>query len=283
MVCGVRAEILSTEGDGEEIDESEEGAEDGEERDDIEQLGLLVPNVELSTGSTPQYLPGNAPSQFAQTLVTRLRNLLLSTRVVRSRDLRILYAPPAIGEETESAPRKVAKAHWTLYIDTLFISLDGPGSAFDAAFVAILAALKNTKLPRAYWDEEAECVLCEDDPAQVQRLNLRGLPVPCSFGVLEGEERDDIVTGEEEESQKGWILSDPDAFEDSVCVEGICIVVDGSAAKGVKKGVNSDVLRKIEKSGGGSAGLVDREAVKMLVGRSLERWEEVRGVLERAG
>lgn len=92
-----------------------------------------------------------------------------------------------------------------------------------------------------------------------------------------------MVAGEGDEKHKGWILSDPDAFEESVCAEGICIVVDGSAAKGVKKGVNKDVVRKIEKSGGGSAGLVDRETVKTLVTRSLQRWEEVRDVLERAG
>ena len=59
--------------EGEVADEEEE---EGGHADEAESLGLLVPNVELSTGSTPAHIPGNAPSAAAQTLITRLRSLL---------------------------------------------------------------------------------------------------------------------------------------------------------------------------------------------------------------
>ncbi|KAF2017457.1 ribosomal protein S5 domain 2-like protein [Aaosphaeria arxii CBS 175.79] len=268
VVCGVRAEILKEEDiPGGRTFASTEEEDENEDEDDTEELStlrLLVPNVELSTGSTPQHIPGNAPSTFAQTLVTRLRNTLLSTRLVRASDLRIAYTPSSAGSDSESEPPQV-KAYWVLYIDTLFISIDG--SAFDAAFLAILAALRNTRIPRAYYDEEFEAVLCDDDPKSARVLRLRGLPVPSTFAVFEGRDEDGDAEGKLE-----WILSDPDAFEESVCKESVCVVVDCSAAgaSASRKGsTDGAVVRKIEKSGGT---VVGREDMKVLVGRSAERW-----------
>lgn len=280
MVCGVRGEILLAEGEGEELNEQENESDE----DAVQKLGLLVPNVELSTGSTPQHLPGNAPSQLAQTMVSRLRNLLLSTRIVRASDLRILHDQRDFMADDDSPRRTLIKAHWTLYIDTLFISLDGTHSAFDAAFLAILAALQNTKLPRAYYDEDAETILCDENVALAREIKLHALPVPSSFGVLESssDEDDDNaarVVASSNDDKHGWILSDPDAFEESVCAESICIVVDASQGASAK----GDVVRRIEKSGGGKAGLVDRDVIKTLVKRSVERWQVWKDVLGRAG
>jgi exosome complex component RRP43 len=232
--------------------EDEDG---GNDRQEIEDLRLLVPNVELSTGSTPNLLPGNAPSTFAQTLVTRIRNLLLGTSLLRARDLRILYTPPSGPEDQDERPETQVKGYWVLYIDTLFISLDG--NAFDAAWLAILAALRDTKLPKAYFDEELETILCSDSPSDAVPISLRGLPVPSTFAVFEGR-------GEEDgDGEDGLVLNDPDAFEESVCRESVCVAVDKSKGR-----VD---LRKVEKSGGG---VVDREILKSLVKRAGERWDE---------
>ncbi|KAF2116925.1 ribosomal protein S5 domain 2-type protein [Lophiotrema nucula] len=267
VVCGVRAEILSSETGGQEISGQEDEKEDeGDEDDDtgeIESLKLLVPNIELATGSSPQHLPGQAPSAFAQTLVTRLRSLLLSSRIVRLEDLRILYTPPSNPDESHSdeEQRREVKGHWTLYIDTMFLSLDG--NAFDAAWLAILAALRDTLLPHAFWDEELETILCSDDPADAHKLRLRGLPVPSTYAVFEGKSED------EEDGGVDWVLSDPDAFEESVCRETVCVVVDRS------EGGMEGRLRRIEKCGGG---VVDRGVMKTLVERSTQRsgvWEKV--------
>ncbi|KAF2131054.1 exoribonuclease family protein [Dothidotthia symphoricarpi CBS 119687] len=266
VVCGVRAEILK-EADipgGHEFSPqpTAEGT-DEDDREEVDTLRLVVPNVELSTGSTPQHIPGNAPTSYAQTLITRIRSLLLSTRLLRASDLRILYTPSTNPEDASEDAETQLKGYWVLYLDVFFISIDG--NAFDAAWISILAALRDTLLPHAYFDEEFEGLLCSDDPVEARRLQLRGLPVPSTFAVFEGRKEDG---GEEVD----WVLSDPDAFEEGVCQENVCVVVD--CAEG-KKGTKDAVLRRVEKSGGG---VVEREAMKGLVKRAIDRW----GVVEAA-
>ncbi|KAH6618661.1 exoribonuclease family protein [Boeremia exigua] len=261
VVCGVRAEILreeDTPGTSSPAAVNDADGNDNEdtEGDEIESLRLLVPNVELSTGSTPAHIPGNAPSTFAQSLITRIRSLLHSTRLLRPRDLRITYTPTTNPEDPEAAPETQLKGYWVLYLDVFFISIDG--AAFDAAWLSILAALKNTKLPRAFFDEEFEGILCSDDPAEAAALNLRGLPVPSSFAVFEGKGDGD---GEQGDS---WVLSDPDAFEEGVCRETVTVTVDRGT------------IRRVEKSGGG---VVGRETMKALVKRATERWSVVEGAV----
>lgn len=265
VVCGVRAEMLREEDTPSTsapaavtasgfLDDEEEG--EGE-ADEVETLGLLVPNVELSTGSTPTHIPGNAPSAAQQSLITRLRSLLHATRLVRASDLRITHTPTTNAEDPDAAPQTVVKGYWVLYLDVFFISIDG--GAFDAAWLAVLAALGNTRLPRAFWDEEFEGVLCDDDVEQASRLHLRGLPVACSFAVFEGR-------GEGEGEEGGqWVLSDPDAFEEGVCKEVVTLTVDEGC------------IRRVEKRGGG---VVGRGVMKGLVERAGGRWGVVRGVLE---
>lgn len=258
VVCGVRAEILNADDIPGTHDSSTSSQLDDDSNDDISSLRLVVPNVELSTGSTPAHIPGNAPSTLAQSLITRLRSLLLSSRILSASDLRISYTPTTNPEDADEAPVEEVKGYWVLYIDVFFISIDG--SAFDGAWLSILAALRDTKLPRAWFDEEFEGILCSDDPSEAKGLSLRCLPVPATFAVFEGR-------GEEGEVLQ-WTLSDPDAFEEAVCDESVCVVVD----EGGK------VVRRIEKSGGGIAG---REEMKGLVRRAGERWREVDGALRR--
>lgn len=274
-MCGVRAEILreedvpgtgsygtkSTEGQDDD-DMDDEAEEDEDDAEEIADLRLLVPNLELSTGSTPLNLPGNAPSSTAQTLITRLHTLLLATRLLRAADLRITHTPSVNAEDPDAAPVREVKGYWVLYIDIFFISLDG--NAFDAAWLVILAALRGTQLPRAFWDEELEMILCDDDVALARKLKLRGLPVPSTFAVFEGK-----AEGEDEgEGERNWVLSDPDAFEEAVCREIVTVVVD-----------QGGVVRKIEKSGGG---VVGREVMRDCVERSMERWGVWEEVLRKA-
>lgn len=264
VVCGVRAEILNeqdTPGTSSPAAVNANGDVDGAddediESDEVEALRLLVPNVELSTGSTPSHIPGNAPSTFAQSLITRIRTLLHSTRLLRSRDLRIMYTPATNSEDPDAAPETELKGYWVLYLDVFFISIDG--AAFDAAWLAILAALRNTRLPHAFFDEEYEGILCSDNPAEASSLTLRGLPVPCSFAVFEGKGEGDGEKGQD------WVLSDPDAFEEGVCRETVTVTVDRG------------VIRRVEKSGGG---VVGRETMKGLVKRATERWSVVEGAV----
>jgi len=271
VVCGVRAEILKEadipgtyEYPGETAGrESQQEEDDGEE---VEGLRLLVPNVELSTGSTPSHIPGNAPSTYAQTLITRIRSLLHSTRLVCASNLRILYKPSTNPEDPDTEAETQLKGYWVLYLDVFFISIDG--NAFDAAWISVLAALRDTLLPYAYFDEDYEGILCSDDPKEAHRLTLRGLPVPSTYAVFEGRRED-----EDEDDEVDWVLSDPDAFEEGVCRETVTVVVD---CVGGKKGTRDLVIRRVEKSGGG---VVGREMMASLVKKSIDRWGAIEKVV----
>ncbi|KAI4911100.1 hypothetical protein J4E90_007358 [Alternaria incomplexa] len=269
VVCGVRAEILKEEDipgtfeyPGQAAGQNTEEEEDNGE--EVEELRLLVPNVELSTGSTPSHIPGNAPSTYAQTLITRIRSLLNSTRLLRASDLRILYKPSTNPENPDTEAETQLKGYWVLYLDVFFISIDG--NAFDAAWISILAALRDTLLPHAYYDEEYEGILCSDEPKEALRLQLRGLPIPSTFAVFEGRRED-------EDEEVDFVLSDPDAFEEGVCRETVSVMVD---CAGGKKGTKDLVIRRVEKSGGG---VVGKELMAGLIKRSIDRWGAVESVL----
>lgn len=332
-VCGVRTEILHTDDiaswsvssssainankrrrladRGEKLTEEDQEAqeeedaedEDEEDRAHIQDLNLLVPNLSLSTGCAPGFIPGAPPSALAQSLSHQLLSLLHGTRLVRADDLRIWYQPPNLGPEdlerhneseqmdvdaeqsasADSKPREI-KAFWVLYIDVMIISL--AGNPFDAAWAAVLAALRDTKLPRAWWDIDNETVLCSDNVAEARKLSLRGLPVASSFCVFESDAaagwRAVVIPDAEEQkaqdqrkkgTQQKWILADPDGYEEGLSQERACVVVDKE-----KNGKGKMVIVKMEKHGGWT---VDSEDLRQLVDISGRRWDEMKRILDQ--
>lgn len=324
-VCGVRAEILHTEdiaswgvsassggrkrrkinsenndGDIEKKQDSKEDMEEEEEEEEedyIRNLNLLVPNLSLSTGCAPGFLPSAPPSALAQSLSHQLLNMLHTSRLIRAEDLKIWYNPPdldAIGREDDdametdtagyteglSSPEPEIKGFWVLYIDVMMISL--AGNPFDAAWASILAALRDTKLPKAWWDVDNDMVLCSDKVSESRKLNLRGLPVASSYSVFEADaaadwravaipdadENGSIQTSRERER---WILADPDGFEENLCRERISLVVDLEESSAKTK------ILSMEKNGGLS---VSREELKKLVEISTQRWKQLKNILE---
>ncbi|OJD24105.1 hypothetical protein ACJ73_04541 [Blastomyces percursus] len=324
-VCGVRGEILSTDdiaawnvssssdpstskrrktdsAQAEQLQQNQnqnepvEDEEDGDDEDDseIHTFNLLVPNLSLNTGCTPSIATSAAPSTLAQSLSHKLLSLLHTTRLVRAPDLRILHHPPNLTDiatphpstpEPEREPE--TKAFWTLYIDILIIS--HAGNVFDAAWGAMIAALRDTRLPKAWWDMDSEMVLCSDDVGEARPLRLRGLPIASSFGVFEADEmekwRIPMPVGEEAEDggmdsrktkaveygrgggdgrPQRWILADLDGFEESLCAERVCVVVDKEVGGSVK-------ILKLEKNGGLAVG---RRELRELVELAAGRWEE---------
>lgn len=261
MVCGIRGEILRAE----DIANPPRIELDDETQDESRELRLLVPNIEMATGASPAFLPGNPPSTLAQSLSQRLYSLLHSTRLVDVKPLRILYQPPkSVDEEMDEPdvePEVVAKAYWTLYIDILFISLDG--NPFDAAWAAMIAALKNTKLPKAWWDAGIDNVVCSDQAADTSSLTLRGSPMPITFAVFDTRRR--RGTSEEESD---WLLADPDSFEEDMCDEVVTVTVDGKQ------------LQKIEKYGGT---VIDKEHLRRITALAEARWKEWNGILRATG
>ncbi|KAJ5945976.1 hypothetical protein N7454_002815 [Penicillium verhagenii] len=304
-VCGVRAELLHTEDIASwSVSESSsatnntpngDGSEQNEEdRAHIEDLNLLVPNVSLSTGCAPGFIPSAPPSALAQSLSHQILSLLHSSRIVKADDLRIWYQPPNLGPEdserdnemdvdgqgtgsTQTQPREI-KAFWVLYIDIMIISL--AGNAFDAAWASVLAALRDTKLPKAWWDVDNDTILCSEDINEAHKLSLRGMPIASSFCVFEGDAaagwRAVVIPDAEKQKQKQqkgaqarWILADPDGYEENLTQEKACVVVD-------KENDGKTVILKMEKLGGWT---IDTEELRQLVDISSQRWDEMKQIL----
>lgn len=286
------AETWNNEDDGSEDDQEDESY--------IQDFNLLVPNLSLSTGCAPGFLPGAPPSTLAQGLSHQILSLLHSSRLVREDDLRIWYQPPDLGAENlerhnESEQMDVDAAHddqynnreikafWVLYIDIMIISL--AGNPFDAAWAAVVAALRDTKLPRAWWDEDNEMVLCSEAVSEAKRLSLRGMPVASSFAVFEAdaaagwravvipdaEEEEQIDEAKRKGLQRRWTLADPDGYEEGLSQERVSVVVD-------KKADGKVVIVKMEKNGGWAVG---PKELRQMVDVSAQRWDEVKRILEQ--
>lgn len=288
VLCGVRGELLAATSIPQwrapppatllEEEEEEEKQQDAaaqrkkraEGAREMRDYDLLVPNIELATGCAPQFLPGVPPSSLAQTLSTRLYSLLHGSGLLDAEDLRVWYTPPPEleaaadadrmdeGEDEDGEEKRELKAYWTLYIDVLFLSFDG--NPFDAAWVAMLAALRDARLPRAWWDADREMVLCSRGESRA--LRLTGLPVACTAAVLVEREREPAV--DTQVPSKSWVLVDPDREEDKLCEESVTVVVDRSGGE--------TRVRAIEKAGGRTLG---PDEIRGVVGMAEKRWDEV--------
>ncbi|CAH0017597.1 unnamed protein product [Clonostachys rhizophaga] len=242
VICGVRGETILTSN----IPSFRESNTETE----LSDYDLLVPNIELATGSAPQFLPGGPPTTLAQTLSTRIFSLLHSSKLVQPDDLRIWHtrSEESYGEEDEkmddenedndeddaASSKKQVVAYWVLYIDIFFISFDG--NPFDAAWAATLAALRDTKLPQARFDQDRELVICSRE--NPRPLALKGKPIACTAVVFTGKDTD------QSDESRYWLLADPDTLEESLCDESITIVADCS-------GGSAQIL-SISKQGGTS-------------------------------
>lgn len=276
-VAGYKARRLQEEeeeeGEGRKQDQSDKRRQD--DKSELADLTLLVPNLELATGCSPAHLPGGPPSVLAQTLTQRLSTLLHTNDMIGLDPLRIWFRPDSAesaaaktgatgmggegaetdagaGSDGDGVAKAEVKAFWVLYIDVLFISLDG--NAFDAAWLAVVAALRDTVLPRAWWDAERETVLCSDEGGEAGGLEIRDVLVPLSFGVFGGE------GGE-------WVLVDTDGFEEGLCREGGTVVVGGEGR-----------VVRVEKSGGAGVGVGEMRGLVEAAGRRREEWMGVLGV-----
>jgi len=170
IVCGVKAEIAEP-----ELDRPGEG--------------YLVPNIDLPAICSPKFKPG-PPTEEAQVLSDRLNEALVASGVV---SLTSLCIHPG-------------KAVWVLYVDATCINYNG--NAFDATLIAMVAALKNTRLPEATYNEESGRTTCSGKvqvPLQIARA-----PVSMSFGIFDST----------------YTLADPTSFEEPLLDTTLTVIVD---------------------------------------------------------
>ncbi|KAI0758196.1 ribosomal protein S5 domain 2-like protein [Fomes fomentarius] len=169
VVCGVKAEIAEP-----ELDKPKEG--------------FLVPNLDLPAICSPKFKPG-PPTDEAQVLSDRLNDVLVSSGVVSTSSLCI----------------EPGKAVWVLYVDATCINYDG--NAFDATLLAMAAALKNTRLPKAAYDENRQRTICSRKT--MVPLEIGSLPTSYSFGIY-----------------GTHILADPTSFEEPLLDTTVSVVID---------------------------------------------------------
>ncbi|GJJ06404.1 hypothetical protein Clacol_000595 [Clathrus columnatus] len=170
VVCGIKAEIAEP-----ELDKPE--------------LGFLVPNIDLPPLCSSRFKSG-PPGEEAQILSERLNEVLISSVVVPLSSLCI----------------QPGKAVWALYIDAICLNYDG--NLFDAALLAIMAALKNTLLPKATYDEDARRTTCT--LKEKVSLQLGGVPLSASFGIFDN----------------SHLLADPTSFEEQLLDTTITVILD---------------------------------------------------------
>ena len=193
-----------------------------EDRRRLASLNLLVPNVDLATGADPEHLPtqssGTAPSSEAQVLSSRILSLLLRSDVIALKDLQICGDASTkkrrrrastddsmdVDEDSDTSSSDSSssssslssnhsttfrttnepEAYWVLHISLLALSISGHLTLFDALWASLIAALRTTRLPRAYWDADADAVLCDPDLARYRTLDVRGCPIAVGWGLF---------------------------------------------------------------------------------------------------
>ncbi|KXT10872.1 hypothetical protein AC579_8992 [Pseudocercospora musae] len=258
VVCGVRGEILLA------SDIPHPPDEDTTSSATVEDLGLIVPNVELSTGCSPSHLPGNPPTSLAQSLSHRVSALLNNSNAIELADLSIKHTEPqTAGHLPDKEPKIVTKAYWALYVDILCLALDG--NAFDAAWLAVAAALQDTVLPRAWWDQDQEMILCSPLSSESSRLSFPGLCVASTFAAFST-----ASPLKQRDAAQSWILADPDAFEEDLCDETVTVVLSPASESGRS-------IMRIERSGGS---VIGKDAMKQCVQHAEKHCQQLEASLQ---
>ncbi|KAG7531945.1 hypothetical protein FFLO_04013 [Filobasidium floriforme] len=209
--------------------------------------GWLVPNVDLPAISSPNFKPG-PPVDEAQVFSQQIYDLLISSNVLPLRKLGI----------------RPGKSAWVLYIDIVCINYDG--NAFDAAVLAVMTALRNTVLPVATYDEDADQTICSRTETRNLKDDLRSIPLACTFGIFDNK----------------YLLPDPSAFELPLCPTTITIAIDStdptSSSKSKSKSTKAAEprIRLVRQEGmGGYAGKAGIEVVGECIGAAKARVREL--------
>lgn len=165
IVCGIKCELATP---------KSENPKDG----------FLIPNVELPPLCSPKFKPG-PPSDQAQTSSVFLDNYIKQSKCF----------------DLESLCVEEGKFVWVLFCD--LVCLDYDGNINDACTLALLAALKDVRLPRVSFNDETGLV--EVNREKKDSLQFLQQPVATSFAIFDDEVLVVDPTSEEEELSRGSI------------------------------------------------------------------------------
>lgn len=156
VLCGVKADLA--------IPTSEEPNK-----------GFLLPNVTLTPVCSSKFQPG-PPGEQAQAYSSIIMDLVLNSDFINLSSLCVV-------EKIYS---------WCLFVEIICLSHDG--NILDACLLAMMAALKNTKLPELNITMEGEKIEVTD---KLVPLNLNYYVFPATFACLENQ----IVADPSEEEE----------------------------------------------------------------------------------
>lgn len=210
VICGIKAEFSNP-------------------STDAPNKGYIVPNVDLTPLCSSRFRPG-PPGEEAQVASQFIADVIENSQIIQKEDLCI-------------ASGKLA---WVLYCD--LICLDYDGNLLDACVCALVAALRNVRLPSAQINEDTGLAQVKLSPKTP--LNMVKQPVSTSFAVF-----DDT-----------YIIVDPTDEEESLAT-GILTVVTDEDGK----------LCTIRKPGGSS---LSAEKLQECISRAVSRQKEVQALLD---
>lgn len=163
VVCGIKLEIA-------------------EPKAEAPTKGFIVPNLALAPVCHSQFRPG-PPPDLAQCASQFLHETVVNSGMIKPGDLCILEG----------------KYVWTIYAD--LTCLNYSGSILDASLKALVAALKNTKLPKTIVSTDEDLVNLEVDPESRTSLTLGPIPISITVSIFDGNMLLDPTDEEEEHSE----------------------------------------------------------------------------------
>ncbi|KAJ3394574.1 hypothetical protein HDU84_007748 [Entophlyctis sp. JEL0112] len=164
--------------------------------------GFLVPNVDFPPLCSPAFKAG-PPQEFAQSISEIVWKIVQGNNVI----------------DLESLCIEAGKAVWVVYADVVFLNYEG--NAVDAALLALVAALKNTKIPKAVYFDVEGCVKT-DSSAECEALDVKRAPFGSTFGIFEAANTKDGLG-----AATKLAMADPTDEEESVLISTLTVVVDG--------------------------------------------------------
>ncbi|XP_069615053.1 exosome complex component RRP43 [Ranitomeya imitator] len=210
VICGIKAEFTSP-------------------PTDAPNKGYIVPNVDLTPLCSSRFRPG-PPGEEAQVASQFIADVIETSQIIQKEDLCI----------------ESGKLAWVLYCD--LICLDYDGNLLDACVCALVAALRNVRLPAVKISDDtglAQVQLSSKSP-----LNILKHPVSTSFAVF-----DDMN-----------IIVDPTGEEERFATGLLTVVTDEDGK-----------LCTIRKPGGSS---LSADKLQECISRAVSRHKEVQALLD---
>ncbi|XP_033954968.1 exosome complex component RRP43 isoform X2 [Pseudochaenichthys georgianus] len=192
--------------------------------------GFIVPNVDLPPLCSSRFRPG-PPGEQAQAASQFIADVIESSEVIQTEDLCI----------------ERGKLCWVLYCDMMCVDYDG--NVLDACIIALLAALKNTKLPEVTINKDTGAP--EVNLEKRKGLNIRKHPVGASFCVF-----DDSI-----------LIVDPTAEEEGLSTSHLTVVTD-----------EKERLCVVHKPGGTP---LSAEKLQECIGRATARQREIQKLVDK--